>query len=151
MNVGYLRTLGYRDALEEAGISVCPEHILRISDTMDDNQEQHLNQLISEFLKANSSLDGLFAVNEIFALTALKVLRMNSRKVPEDVKLIGFTDGVLSKYASPSLSTVSQHGERIGEQAADLLIKRIEEVGEPTNYTTKTIATELIERETTNA
>ncbi len=151
VNVGYLRTLGYRDAHEEAGKPVVSENILRISDSISDEEEAHLNHLIADFLRENTTLDGLFAVNEIFALTALKALQLSNRIVPEEVKLIGFTDGVLSKYASPSLSTVSQHGEKIGEQAAKLLIRRIEEVGEPTNYTTTTIPTELIERETTNA
>lgn len=151
VNVGYLRTLGYQDALEEAGFTSEEKYILKMEDTLDLNQqEDRLFEHISEFLENNNHLDGIFAVNEIFALMALKALKQLGKEVPRDVKLIGFTDGVLSKYASPSLSTVSQHGERIGEEAAKLLINRIEEVGTPSNYATVTIATELIERETTH-
>lgn len=152
VTVGYLRTLGYHDALLAGGIQKNPNNILKIDDTIDETDfEELLFQKISRFIGMNPALDGIFAVNEIFALTALKALHINGRSIPSDVKLIGFTDGVLSKFATPSLSAVNQHGERIGEKAAELLIRRIEEVGEPSEYSTITIATELIERETSHA
>lgn len=82
-------------------------------------------------------------------------------KIPEDIQVIGFTDGVLSKHATPTLTTVSQHGQRIGgEQAANLLIDRLEsEDVEPDSFIVNSnpksdfiklvIETEIIEREST--
>ncbi|MEL6812277.1 MAG: substrate-binding domain-containing protein, partial [Bacteroidota bacterium] len=72
-----------------------------------------------------------------------------SRKIPQDLKVIGFTDGVLSKFARPGLTTVSQHGRELGEQACHLLIKRIENETLDLPYQTVVVTTELIEREST--
>ena len=63
--------------------------------------------------------------------------------------MIGFSDGVLSKYATPSLSTVSQHGIELGKMAAQLLIERIESKEMELPYRTEVVATELILREST--
>ena len=46
-------------------------------------------------------------------------------KIPEKLQVIGFTDGMLSKHATPSLSTVSLHGESMGQKAAELVTHRI--------------------------
>ena len=48
----------------------------------------------------------------------MKVARKLWLEIPDDIQVIGFTDGVLSKHATPSLTTVSQHGTQMGEKAA---------------------------------
>jgi LacI family transcriptional regulator len=46
-------------------------------------------------------------------------------KIPEELSIIGFADGILaSRRLTPSLTTISQHGVEIGEVAAKLLIDR---------------------------
>ena len=113
-----------------------------------------------ESLIQNQNFDALFAVNELYAVTAMKVVRKLGMHIPNDVQVIGFTDGVLSKHARPSLTTVSQHGQKIGEKAADLLIDRlerdeleeadyIEESDRNEHFKTVVIETELIERDST--
>ena len=125
--------------------------------------EEHLDILESEieqFFKNNKIIDGVFAVNELYAVTAMKVARKLNFNIPEDIQFIGFTDGVLSKHARPSLTTVSQHGQIMGEQAAHLLIDRLElddeaedleysEQEQDMNFKTVVIETELIERDST--
>ncbi|MCB0434406.1 MAG: substrate-binding domain-containing protein, partial [Mangrovimonas sp.] len=75
--------------------------------------------------------------------------RKLGKEIPDDIQVIGFTDGVLSKHAIPGLTTVSQHGQRIGEKAAELLIERIENEYFTDNFQTVVVETELIEREST--
>ena len=73
-------------------------------------------------------------------------------KIPEELQVIGFTDGMLSKHATPSLSTVSQHGESMGKRAAELVIQRIDEFANeksPQPFNTEVIETELILRNST--
>ena len=78
-------------------------------------------------------------------------------KIPDDIQVIGFTDGVLSRHATPSLTTVSQHGQAMGEQAAKLLIDKLElevddeiyEEEEEEQYQTVIVETELVERDST--
>ncbi|WP_179343546.1 LacI family DNA-binding transcriptional regulator [Winogradskyella ursingii] len=153
VSVGKLRTQGYLEALEEGGITPKAKLILKLEDTF--NFEEHLDVLekeIEQLFKSNKKIDGVFAVNELYALTAMKVARKLGFKIPEDIQVIGFTDGVLSKHATPALTTVSQHAQQMGETAANLLIDKLEKdfnEEEEEQFQTVVIETSLVEREST--
>lgn len=150
VNVGVLRTKGYQTALREKGYKKEDGLILRLKEELYDPKNNiELEQVILDFLSTHNNIDGIFAVNEVYALSAIKAAKKIKREVPKDIKVIGFTDGILSKYASPSLSTVSQHGKILGMKAAELLIERLETNDMDLPYKTLVVATELIERETT--
>lgn len=144
ISVGKLRTDGYKKAMKEAGITVDEELILKIEDI--ENSEND----IKAFIKKNRP-DGIFAVNEQFATSAIKGLQQTGQKVPEDVSVIAFTNGELSKRFIPSLTTVSQHGAEMGAEAANLLIDRLEKTREEGPFVTEIIKTSLVERESTKA
>ena len=163
VSVGRLRTQGYLEALQDSKIIADANLILKIDDSLD--VEGHLDVLeqeIENFFNSYGKIDGVFAVNELYAVTAMKVARKLGYSIPKDIQVIGFTDGVLSKHATPSLTTVSQHGQKIGEKAADLLIDRLleqeelesvnftEDIEVVNNFKTVVIETELIERDSTN-
>ena len=82
-------------------------------------------------------------------------------KVPEDLAVIAFTDGIISKYSTPTITTISQRGMEMGKVAAKILIERLEseedeleedefQEDKEENYKTVVIETQLIERESTN-
>lgn len=149
LSVGKLRTDGYEKALHNNGMDIDKNLILKIEDVGNCAID------IENFIK-NNNLDAIFAVNELFAVTAIKSAFKLGKKVPDDLSVIGFTDGIISKYSSPSISTISQNGVAMGESAARMLIDRIEseavEYNEDyqENYKTTIIETALIERESTN-
>ncbi|WP_452225093.1 LacI family DNA-binding transcriptional regulator [Lacinutrix chionoecetis] len=150
VSVGKLRTQGYLNALEEHQIKAKGSLILKVDDTLvSDENLDVLEKDIEQLFKSNKFIDGVFAVNELYAITAMKVARKLNLKIPEDVQIIGFTDGVLSKHATPSLTTVSQHAQQMGEKSAELLIDNLEIEEEEENYKTVVIETELIERSST--
>lgn len=154
VSVGKLRTQGYLEALEIHKIEAKSSLILKVDDKLlSENHLESLEKEIEHLFKTNKNIDGIFAVNELYAVTAIKVARKLGLEIPKSLQVISFTDGVLSKHSMPSLTTVSQHGQKIGEKAADLLINRLEmedtdEEGEEV-YETVVIETELIEREST--
>ncbi len=154
VSVGKLRTQGYLEALDDHKIHPKSSLILKIEDKL--LSDDHLDQLekdIEQLFKSNKNIDGVFAVNELYAVTAIKVARKLGLEIPKSLQVVSFTDGVLSKHSTPSLTTVSQHGQHIGEKAADLLIDRLEldesDDEEEETYETVVIETELIEREST--
>lgn len=152
ISVGKFRTQGYIEALEENNIEPVPNLILKVDDKfVTDDYLNILEDEITKLFKKNENIDGVFTVNEIYALTAIKAARKLGKKIPDDVQVIGFTDGVLSKHATPSLTTVKQHGQAMGEKAAELLIDKLENENEEVEevYKTVVIETELIEREST--
>ncbi len=152
VSVGRLRTLGYLDALEKSNITPNTDLILKVDDKF--ATEDYLDILeteITQLLERNEAIDGILAVNEIYALTAIKAARKLGKRIPEDIQVIGFTDGVLSRHATPSLTTVKQHGQEMGRKAAELLIDKLDRENEDIeeHYNTVIIETDLIEREST--
>ena len=142
VSVGKLRTDGYLKALKENGILVNEDLIVKIEDI--DNCSNKIESLIQ-----NQNFDALFAVNELFAVTAIKLANKFDKKVPDDFSVIGFTDGIISQFSTPSISTVSQNGIKMGRKAAKMLIDRLEKEEEDEQYTTELIETELVLREST--
>lgn len=152
VSVGKLRTQGYLDALQEHNITPEADLILKMGDTPDYEENlEILESEIEQLFKTNPKIDGVFAVNELYALYAMKVARKLGLDVPNNVQVIGFTDGVLSKHATPSLTTVSQHAQEMGEKAAHLLIDKLESENTDIEeqFQTVIITTDLVEREST--
>ena len=143
LSVGKLRAEGYLKALENNTIPVNSNIILRA------DSEEDLNSKIVNIFE-NNTIDGVFALDENDSVAALKIGLKKGYKIPEELSIIGFADGILaSRRLSPSLTTVSQHGVDIGEVAAKLLIDRLESKEEHVPYETVVIKTKLKEREST--
>ena len=147
VSVGRLRTEGYLDALDDFGIKADDSLILKL-DNIDDLSDKSKKR-IEDFI-TNNDLDGVFTVNELFAVHASRVINALGKKIPDDISLVCFTDGQLSEHAVPSLTAVSQHGEEMGRKAASILINKLENPEEEEEeYTTAFIETSLVEREST--
>jgi LacI family transcriptional regulator len=143
VSVGKLRTDGYIKALRTNDIAFDPDIILKIEDI------DHCTDQIEQLLQ-NNKIDAIFAVNELFAVTAIKAAKKQGLDVPKDLAVIGFTDGIISKYSSPSITTVGQNGIKMGGKAAQMLIDRLEtELDEEEHYKTEVIETHLVVREST--
>ena len=144
VSVGKLRTDGYIKALWDNDITFDENLIIKIEDI--DTCEITIGKLLED-----KAIDAVFAVNELFAVTIIKTAYKIGLHVPDDLAVIAFTDGIISKYSTPTISTVSQSGIKMGNKAAKMLIERLEseEDYENENYTTEVIETHLIEREST--
>lgn len=143
ISVGKLRTVGYVEALRQNGLEVDDSLILKIEDM--DNSERDISKFIE-----TADMDGVFAVNEQFSTSAIKAFYKKGLKVPEDVKVVSFSDGELSRRFLPSLTTINQHGAEIGARAAEMLIERLENQNSNGEwFKTEMIKTSLIEREST--
>lgn len=142
LSVGQLRSQGYFKALQENGRVVNNDLIIHTDNT--DEFDEKLKTLFDK------DVDGIFALDEYASVMAMKAAIKKGLRIPEDISIIGFADGVWSKRLTPSLTTVSQHGPEIGEAAAQMLIKRLESKEEEIpQYETRVIKTELREREST--
>ncbi|WP_395074672.1 LacI family DNA-binding transcriptional regulator [Flavobacterium sp.] len=143
VSVGKLRTEGYIYALQQNNIEYDEKLVLKIEDI------ENCKEQIQQFIEQND-IDAIFAVNELFAVTAIKLANQIGKNVPNDLSVIGFTDGIISQYSSPSITTVNQNGYLMGQKSARLLIERLENDDEDEEfYTTEIIETELVEREST--
>ena len=142
LSVGKLRTKGFYQAFAARKIKV-DENLVLLTDNQDDFDNQ-----FTDFFKKNK-VDGIFALDEHTSVTALKMGLNYGYKIPEELSIIGFADGLWSRRMTPGLATVSQHGPEIGKVAATLLIERLESKEEINIYKTVVIKTELRKRQST--
>ena len=150
MTVGEQRLKGFCTALNQHNIPLDDRCVLRTEATRKPEDMQQLEVQLRELLDEVPDIDGILAVNEYFGAAVINVLRSMGRKVPQQVKVITFSDGILSKNTFPSMSTVSQHGELMGRTTARMLLDRMDKAeGVPPQE--QIIQTELILRESTEA
>ncbi len=142
-SVGKLRLEGYKKALADNGFNY-NDHLLVNFEPKEEDLDLHMSILLD-----NKKVDGILGLDEITAVKVLQIVRAKGYNVPKDISVIGFTNGQLSQYVTPSLTMVSQHGKYIGESAAKLLIQRIENPGLNQPFETKIVKTSLIVREST--
>lgn len=141
LSVSKLRAKGYFEALEKHHIKV-DDNLIILTDS-----EEDFNTRIDK-LYDNAKPDGVFALDEHASTMAMKAAIKRGIKIPDELSVIGFADGIWSRRMTPSLSTVSQHGPEIGEAAAKLLIERLESK-EEIKPKTNVIKTELRQRDST--
>ncbi len=148
VSVGKLRTDGYTKAILDNHLTFDDALIIRIGD--EEEYEEPILKLLQD-----KEFDAVLAVNELYAVTLIKMANKLGINVPNDLSVIAFTDGIISKYSTPTITTVSQDGFKMGQKAAKMLIDRLEteEVGfdeeVEEHYRTEVIETDLIEREST--
>lgn len=144
-NVSKKRAEGYKKALADNGIPFNEMLVLTLP------YQEIDNSYIERFFVEND-IDAVLCVNEVFAIHCMGAVQSLGMHIPNDVSFVGFTDGLLSRYFVPSLTTVAQHGEQMGETAAQMLIEKIEteiEEHEEETYRTEIIEATLLEREST--
>jgi DNA-binding LacI/PurR family transcriptional regulator len=114
------RFLGYRAALDEAGIEFDPSLMVNSHYKLESAEAALMG-----FASQNIPFDGIFAVSDIIALGTISGLRRLGRRVPEDVSVVGYDNIQLSVYTYPTLTTISQDMARAGKLIVSKLIGNI--------------------------
>ena len=76
---------------------------------------------MKELLCREPHIDAVFALNDVMALGAIRVLLESGRSVPDDVAVIGFDDIAICATVKPALSTVSIDREMVTNEAMEML------------------------------
>ena len=134
---------GYKDALLKHGLKV-DEEIIRVCDNRDDAEV-----LTPEILALEQRPDGFFAVNDDTAIGILYTAKHSGFKVPEEISICGFTNGQRAVACDPMLTTVEQRGHRVGEEAAEILMDKVEGLIPIEKVEKRVVRTRLIIRGTT--
>ena len=142
LSVGKHRALGYERALQDHNRNV--EDYLVIKTDSEEDFDARLKKLL-----ADGKIDGILALDEHSSTMAMKLAIQKGIKIPEQLCVIGFADGVWSRRLTPSLSTISQHGPEIGAEAAKLLMEKLERKIDIHSYKTIVVKTELRQRDST--
>jgi len=134
---------GYKDALLKHGMKI-DEAIIGVCDNRADAE------LITPKLMAlKNPPDGYFAVNDDTAIGILYTVKHAGLRVPEDISICGFTNGQRAVACDPMLTTVEQRGHRVGEEAVEILIDKVEGLTPIDKVERRVVRTRLIIRGTT--
>lgn len=137
------RKNGYIEALVKNGIQY-DESLVLINTLTSDEGISAVKQL----MKLPSPPDAIFCGNDTTALSSMIYLRDQGIRIPEDIGIVGFSNEPFSKVVSPSISTIAQPGFQMGQKAAEMLIRQIE--NKERTYKTIVLPTELIIRESSS-
>lgn len=118
--IGRNRRNGYLQALKDNGIEVDEEIILRC------DTDQHAKKCIPYLLSLEKKIDGIFAVNDLTAITAMSIIKRSGYNIPEDIAISGFSNSNYSAMTEPPLTSIEQKGFEMGQKAATMLIERIQ-------------------------
>ena len=117
------RYLGYRKAMEEAGLTVPSEWVF-IEPAMTPDFRDPLrepSQLVHRYLDQASGVEGVVCNTDFLAVALIKVARERGLRVPDDLKVTGIDDYILSSSADISLTTYRVPYEVLGQKAFEAL------------------------------
>ncbi|MBS3736797.1 MAG: LacI family DNA-binding transcriptional regulator [Candidatus Bipolaricaulota bacterium] len=131
---------GYKIALEEEGIEVNQDLLVRGDYKLEGGQE-----VTEKLLNLDRPPTALFSTNLMSNLGALKAIKNVGLKCPDDISLVGFDDVPWIEMLQPPLSVVSQKPYEMGYKAGALLFERLNDQRKD-NYRTIKLETDLIKR-----
>jgi LacI family transcriptional regulator len=82
--------------------------------------------VVRDLLKRTRDFTAIFCFNDIAAIGAIRALADAGLSCPGDISVVGFDDISSAMYQTPSLTTVRQPLHRMGQTAAQLLLRRIQ-------------------------
>lgn len=119
LHIGLERLQGYLQALTDHNIPRLPELMMKCDTPADvDHNKDHI-------LKLAPLIDGIFAVNDATAISVMRLLKSHNFNIPQDIAIAGFGDDPVAALVDPPLTTTEQQGYNMGQEAMNLLIKRI--------------------------
>jgi DNA-binding LacI/PurR family transcriptional regulator len=112
---------GYLSALEENGLQFDEHLVVEVNEFSYHEGYQAAVNLIQKGLLPSA----IFAAGDMLAIGAMKALRENGIRIPEDVAFTGYNDIDVSNYVSPALTSVSTPVRQMGEESTKLLLKLV--------------------------
>ncbi|NYT78147.1 LacI family DNA-binding transcriptional regulator [Alcaligenaceae bacterium] len=117
------RLKGYQDALQQVNIACRPDYCVQVQ-SLDFAAGR---QAAASLLALDQRPTAVFAVSDTLAIGVMRGLYDAGLRVPDDMAVMGFDDIALAQQTWPALTTVAQPMRTLGEQAAWLLLKRLDD------------------------
>ncbi|MCA1900400.1 MAG: LacI family transcriptional regulator [Chloroflexi bacterium] len=138
------RKRAWRETLIEAGLDAREEHCAEGNWSAASGEQAFIR-----LLESYPDMDAVFVANDQMALSVLREAARRGVSVPSQLAVVGFDNIPESAYFHPSLTTVFQDLQLLGEQAAQIVVEMIQarQQEQPTFAQSKFIQPALIIRE----
>jgi len=114
LNVGKLRTKGYLAAIQNKQEPIVIE-----------GEEGYIESELSKLIESNK-IDAIMALDQESSLAAFRIGKVKKVLNNKEVSIIGYASRVISEHLTPKLTTIDQHGKKVGITSARLLLKRLD-------------------------
>jgi LacI family transcriptional regulator len=121
LSISGKRQEGYINGLRRWDLPTDDDMIIHCSSDEEESYRQ-----IRELFLSDKKPDGIFASVEKLAVSTYHVCRELGLRIPEDVKVISFSNLVTASLLNPSLTTIAQPAYDMGKEAATMLFRRLE-------------------------
>jgi LacI family transcriptional regulator len=148
------RWRGIQKFAQSAGLEIDPALILQLPESLDPNSSFESGfRFAEELLQRKKRFTAIATFDDLAALGAIRALTKAGIKVPEQCSVTGFDDVALSSLSAPSLTTVRQPMEAMGELAVNIVMEGINASLEKRewNIVSHKMSPELVIRESTRA
>ena len=120
------RWRGIQKFAQSTGLEIDPALVVQLPDAFDPNSSFEGGQRFTEeLLQKKKRFTALLAFDDLTALGAIRALTKAGVKVPEQCSVIGFDDVPLSALSAPSLTTVRQPLEAMGDLAVNVVMEGV--------------------------
>ena len=131
------RTKGLTDALAKEGVPLQEEWVIHHELTVE-NAWSSLRRIF----EGEERPDGLFAGNDTTAIAAVEFARERGIRIPDDLKVIGYSNDPRAGIITPPITSIEQHPSAMADKVAQLLMGALQ--GEPREGHTQTAAGPLV-------
>lgn len=121
LSIGKNRMKGYLKAMTMNKLEINTDYIVRCNDFSVEAAKEATTLL----LEMKNIPDAIFGINDDMAIGAIEAIKAKGLRIPEDIAVFGFSNTKRSRYMNPSVSTINQFPEKVGETAAELLFEQI--------------------------
>lgn len=135
------RRAGYESAMTDAGL----EPVVEAGAFTEESGAAAAERIVARRQRCTA----VFAGNDLSALGVLDVIDRHGLAVPGDVSLCGYDNTFVAALRHIGLTTIDQHGERLGRLAVSLLVERLDRGRTEARH--EVIAPTLVVRDTTGA
>jgi DNA-binding LacI/PurR family transcriptional regulator len=108
----------------ELCLEIDPDLVVQLE--VDDPSPQLGYPYAKELLARRKPFTALFAYNDISAIGAIRAFQEQGLRIPVDISVVGFDDIPGAAFNMPSLTTVRQPLGKMGQIAAETLVRRLE-------------------------
>jgi len=138
------RLRGFQRAMQNLGLSYFDE-LVAYGDFYYDSGREAMERLLA----VDEPPTAVFAASDMMAMGAMRAVQAAGLSVPDDVAMVGFDDITMALMAHPPLTTVRQEKTKLGELAAETLLRRIDAGANGDIETKLTLPVTLVARQST--
>ena len=138
------RMAGYRQALDESGISFDPALVLSGNGRLDGGE-----RALSALANLAERPTAVFCYNDMTAIGLISAARQAGLSVPDDLAVVGFDDIPMAAHFLPPLTTIAQPQRDMGQQAMNMALALMAADDSSAPFSDIVVKAKLIVRKTT--